>query len=146
MQGLEYTNLPENIKQVLGTSTKEIVNTIILDIINNSIDKDYILLSEEVYKAIVELKKFNYERIYSNAYTEEERKEYTQMFKVLFKKYLSDVKNNNAKSPIYYSYLNNMCDEYKKDNTTARIVIDYIAGMSDDFFIKQYNDIIKGVY
>ena len=31
-----------------------------------------------------------------------------------------------------------MSDEYKK-NTPARIVIDYLAGMTDEYILKQYN-------
>jgi dGTP triphosphohydrolase len=36
-----------------------------------------------------------------------------------------------------------MSDEYKNNNTNARIVIDYISGMTDDFFIDEYNSIQK---
>ena len=32
--------------------------------------------------------------------------------------------------------------EYKK-NSNERIVIDYIAGMTDDYTLKEYNKIIK---
>ena len=142
---ITFQDIPEKIRNVLGTSNKEIVNTIVLDIINNSINKDYILLSEDVFNAIVELKKFNQKNIYFKAYTEEEQKLYENMFEVLFDKYLKDIKNNNEKSPIYYSYLNNMCEEYK-DNTLERIVIDYLAGMSDEYFIKQYNLVLEGIY
>ena len=39
-------------------------------------------------------------------------------------------------------YLNNMSIEYKK-NSNERIVIDYIAGMTDDYTLKEYNKIIK---
>lgn len=36
---LKREDVPENIKNVLGTTNKEIVNTIILDIVANSFDK-----------------------------------------------------------------------------------------------------------
>ena len=143
---ITFDDIPETIKNVLGTSNKEIVNTIILDVINNSIGKNYLLLSKDVYHAIVELKKYNYANIYNYAYTDKEKEEYTKMFYVLFDKYMDDLKTNNENSPIHYSYLNNMCDKYKKDNSSVRIVIDYIAGMSDDYFIKQYKYIEEGVY
>ena len=35
-----------------------------------------------------------------------------------------------------------MDEEYKK-NTDARIVIDYIAGMTDDYFVREYNNNCK---
>ena len=143
---ISFKDIPENIKKVLGTSTKEIVNTITLDVINNSIGKDYLLLSEKVFQAIVDLKRFNYQNIYNLAYTEEEKMHYTEMFYVVFDKLLKDLQTNNQASPIIYSYYNNMCDEYKKDNSYERIVIDYIAGMSDEYFIKQYESIKEGIY
>ena len=32
-----------------------------------------------------------------------------------------------------------MCKEYKIENTKSRIVIDFISGMTDDFFVNEYN-------
>lgn len=43
----------------------EIVNTLILDIVNNSYNKPYIKLSKNVFNALQELIKFNYENIYN---------------------------------------------------------------------------------
>ena len=47
-------------------------------------------------------------------------------------------------SPINYSYLKHMVDDYKNNNTAKRIVIDYIAGMTDEYFIKEYERITNG--
>ena len=32
--------------------------------------------------------------------------------------------------------------DYIKNNSSIRIVLDYIAGMTDNYFIKEYNKII----
>ena len=63
------------------------------------------------------------------------------MFKTLFNKYLLDLNsfNKNTKIVKYYLAMN---EKYQK-NTYERIVIDYIAGMTDDFFLKEYNKISK---
>ncbi len=135
---LKKEDIPEKITNILGCSNKEIINTIIIDIINNSLNKNYIKLSDEIFNAIVALKKFNYENIYVKAYSKEKLAQIENMFNKLFHKYLNDLKNNNMDSLIYKSYLNYMNSEYKK-NTPARIVIDYIAGMTDDYIEKQYN-------
>lgn len=142
MNLLEWSDVPGNITRVLGFSNREIVNTLINDIIKNSKGKEYIMLSDEVYKAISDLKDFNYENIYNKAYTSEERKHLKEMINTLYNTYLSDLKNNNEDSNIIRSYLNNMSDEYKK-NKSERIVIDYIAGMTDDYTLKEYNKIIE---
>ena len=140
---LTRDELPEEITKILGNTTKDIVNTCIMDIINNSINKNYIKLSDEVYKAIVDLKKFNYEHIYNKALTTEEKEKLKRMFETLFDTYLLDLKENNKKSPIVNSYIANMKEEYLQNNSLNRIVIDYIAGMTDDYFVKEYKRITK---
>ena len=140
---LTREEIPDDIAKVLGTTTKEIVNTCVLDIINNSYDKNYIKLSDEVFEAIEKLKKFNYEHIYNKALSKREKDKLRHMFELLFDEYLKDIKENNSNSPIVNSFLENMCDEYKKNNTKERIVIDYIAGMTDDYLIREYKRITK---
>ena len=44
---VKFDDIPENVKKVLGTSNREIVNSVINDIIENSYDKNYIKLSDE---------------------------------------------------------------------------------------------------
>lgn len=142
---VSFENIPKNIREILGTNNREIVNTIIIDIIKNSYDKDYIKLSDEVYNAIVELKKYNYEEIYHKVYSKEEQENIRNMFRTLFNKYLNDLNNNNN-SIIYSKYLNKMCDEYKNNSSNVRIVLDYIAGMTDEYLIKQYELLEKEVH
>ena len=142
MNLLKWSDVPKSITSVLGFSNREIVNTIINDVINNSKGKKYIKLSDDVYKAISDLKDFNYKNIYAKAYTVEEKTMLKTMLNTLYETYMSDLENNNQDSNIIKSYLNNMSLEYKK-NSNERIVIDYIAGMTDDYTLKEYNKIIK---
>ncbi|MDD5865656.1 MAG: HD domain-containing protein [bacterium] len=142
MNLISFDKIPKEIVNVLGKNNREIVNTITTDIINESLDKNYIKMSDNVFNAIKKLKDFNYENIYSKAYSTEELNKIENMFRTLFKSYLNDLKTNNRKSTIFTSYLNNM-DEIYLQNTLERIVIDYIAGMTDDYFISQYNLIIN---
>ena len=140
---IDFSDIPLSIKENLGKSNREIVNTIVMDIINNSIGKDYIKLSDNVFKSIIELKKFNYENIYYKAYTEEEKDKLKLMLNTLFNKYMKDLENNNTDSNIIKSFLANMSDEYKNNNSNARIVIDYIAGMTDDYTLREYNNYLN---
>ena len=140
---LKSTDIPKEITEVLGNTNKDIVNTIILDIIKNSFNKNYLLLSDKVYYAIKNLKKFNYENIYYKANSKERLKEIKNMFETVFYYYLQDLNNNNYSSDIYKIFLNEMTDEYKEKNSNERIVIDYISGMTDDFFTTVYNTITR---
>ena len=136
---LKKEELPKEITSVLGNNNREIINTIVTDIISNSLNKPYLLLSDDVYKALKDLKNFNYKHIYDKANTKEQIKKYEEMFNFLFQFFLNDLENKNKDSIIYQDFLNNMNEEYRRKTKNTRIVIDYIAGMTDDYFIKQYN-------
>lgn len=136
------SDIPKNISSVLGTTNKEIVNTIILDIIENSLDKPYIKMSDKVFKAILDLKKFNYENIYNRANSKEELDFYEKGIESLFEKYVSDIINKKD-SDIYEYFLNYKSDIYLNNTSIERIVIDYIAGMTDNYLKRMIDDIEK---
>ena len=137
---LDRNEVPENIRKVLGTTNREIVNTIISDIISNSLDKPYIRMSDDVFKALFDLKKFNYEHIYSKSLTNDEYNFYYDKMKKLYLKYVDYVDNkdeNIKEAKIYGIFLNKMDNNYIKNNSSSRIAIDYIAGMTDEFFYRK---------
>ena len=61
------------------------------------------------------------------------------MFNDIYKSYLTDLETNNINSSICKVFLNEMNEEYKNNTSNERIVIDYISGMTDDFFVNEYN-------
>lgn len=132
-------DVPLSIREVLGFSNSDIVNTIVLDIVNNSVDKNYIKMSDKIFNALNELIDFNYKNIYLKANSEEEISNYELMFNKLFDLYFEHLEHNDIEEDIYTVFLNEMNDEYNISNSNARKVIDYISGMTDDFFMAQYN-------
>ena len=139
---IKKSDIPKEITDILGNSNRSIINTVILDIINNSINKNYIKLSSNIFNALNKLLKFNYENIYLKANSEEQINKYKDMFEALFNVYKTHLKNNKTDEDIYTLFINDMSSFYKK-NTENRIIIDYIAGMTDDFFISQYNKYVN---
>lgn len=135
---LDKSQIPESIQEILGNSNSSIIDTIVTDIINNSYDKPYISMSAKIYNAIQDLKDFNYEYIYKPAMSDEEKQEVKKMFTTLFETYLNDLNQKNMESSIYKDFINLMNDEYNNTTNNARKVIDYIAGMTDDYMTKQY--------
>ena len=131
------SDIPESIRDVLGDNNRDIVNTIVLDIINESIDKPYIKMSDKVYKALFALKKFNNENIYKYSMTKEELNYYEAGINKLYNIYLDDIKTNNKESDIYKIFLNHQDKRYLESTNIKRWVIDYIAGMTDDFLIRE---------
>ena len=134
--------IPREISSVLGVTNREIINTINVDLITNSLDKDYLCMSDNVFNAIKELKKFNYEHIYSKSNTKEMLDLYEDMFRKVFKHCLNDIKTNNRDGHIFTIFLDDMDEEYLSNTTDERKVIDYIAGMTDDFIVSEYNSIV----
>ena len=126
--------IPKSIKDVLGDNNPQIIATIIDDIINNSYGKPYIKMSDKVYRAIVDLKKFNYENIYNKANTKEELEYYNKGFNLLFDKYLKDIEYNNEESDIFKDFLKYKKEAYFNNTNSKRMVIDFLAGMTDDYF------------
>lgn len=136
------SDIPKEIRDVLGDNNRDIVNTIVLDIINESIDKPYIKMSDKVYNALFLLKKFNNDNIYSKSMTKEELDYYEKGINKLYHIYLEDIKSNNKDSIIYKIFIEHQDELYLKNTNIKRQVIDFIAGMTDDFLvreIKKYN-------
>lgn len=133
---ISIDDIPIDIKEVIGTNNREIINTIVCDIIDNSKDRPYIMMSDKIYSAINKLLKFNYEFIYNKSNTIEQVNRYKDMFNKLFNVYLNQLNNKDISQDIYILYLNGMSYDYITNNTNERIVIDYIAGMTDDFFLR----------
>ena len=134
---LKRSDIPKEIKEVLGDNNKEIINSIVLDIVENSYGKNAICLSKEVFEAVNALKNFNYKNIYDYANTKDELAYYKEGINKLYNFFLNDLNKNKEKSKIYELFLSNMNKDYIKNNDNKKIVIDFIAGMTDDYFINQ---------
>ncbi len=141
LEKIKVSEIPKNITKLLGTTNAEIMNNIIMDVIKNSFNKPCIEMSPEVYNAVIDLKKFNMENIYKKAVTSEQLKEYKDMFNKLYDVYLQAIKNNKHENDIYL-FLDNMCDDYKKETFKEQIVIDFISGMTDRYMEGQYKKYI----
>ena len=136
-------DIPEDIKRVLGTKNSEIMNSIILDIIENSFNKPYISMSDTVYRAIDKLKDFNMKNIYMKANTKEDVERYTRIFNELFDVYLVALNNSKKSNNIYETFLNNKNKEYVLNNKKEQIIVDYLSGMTDRFIESEYERYVK---
>lgn len=133
---LKKEDIPKEITDILGDNNSSVINTIINDIITNSLDKPYIEMSDKVFNALSNLKSFNFKHIYSIANSDDQIKEYKIMFNELFDLLVYQV-SNNIDSDINNIFLKDMTKQYLENTSTKRKVIDYIAGMTDDYFIHE---------
>lgn len=134
---LDRKDIPKEITKVLGCTNKDIINTIVIDIVKNSINKPYIKMSEKIYNALVKLKNFNYKNIYNKSLSKKEIEYFRQGMNKIYNKYLNDITSNNKESIIYTIFLNQQSDKYIKNTTPKRMIIDFIAGMTDDLFLAE---------
>lgn len=135
--------LDEDIAKELGTTNRQIMNSIILDIIDQSYNKPYIQMSDKIANMVVRLKKFNYDNIYKKANNEETLKYFNKVFNKLYILYKEALKNCDTSNDIYKVFLDNMSEEYLKNTKNEQIVIDYLSSMTDNYIIKQYEKYIK---
>ena len=138
---IKREDIPNEIISVLGSNNKEIINTIILDIIENSMDRPYIKMSDDVYRALFMLKEFNYSHIYKYSISEEDLEKYEIGMRSIYKKYLNDIENHNKDSIIYQIFLNYQSNRYLSSTNSKRMVIDFIAGMTDELFLKEIKNV-----
>lgn len=134
---LKREDIPESIVKVLGNKNSEIINNIVLDIIKNSYNKNEITFSDEVYNAVNELLKFNYAHVYKYANSEDELENYKTSINKLYYNLLEDLNTNKKNSSVYKNYLKDMDENYYKNTDNKKIIIDFIAGMTDDYFVDQ---------
>ena len=94
-------------------------------------------MSDKVYNSLFALKKFNNENIYKYSMTKEELDYYEIGINKLYHIYLEDIKSNNKESIIYKIFLNHQDKSYIESTNIKRQVIDFIAGMTDDFLVRE---------
>ncbi len=136
---IDSSALPINVRKALGSTNRDIINVLSSDIIENSYGKGYIAFSERIFEAFKTLKKFNYKKIYNCALINEQREKFKGMVRNLFDAYLEDLNKSDAKSSIFKDFIVHFPDSYIAENSLCRIVTDFIAGMTDQYFLKQYN-------
>lgn len=123
-------------KTVLGSSNREILTYFAQDIIQSSYDQDYIAMSEEAYEALTNLRKFNFQHIYIHPKLKVESKKIKSSYRILFETLLEDYAKNQENSYLWRSFLNNKNEKYLSQTSEVQKVIDYIAGMTDHYFIR----------
>jgi dGTPase len=139
---MKREDIPKDIIRVLGNNNSTIVDKLIRDLVVHSFDKPYISLSDDIYKALNDLMQFNNEKIYRNSQKMKEDSKIEKMFQTLFDVYIEQLNDKDELSLIYGEHLKHMDPEYMSKNTPAKIVVDYISGMTDSYFNNQFKDIV----
>lgn len=149
---IKREDIPKEITEVLGDTNSQIVNTLIMDVITNSLEKPYLTFSNEVFLSLINLKKWNYANIYDSDAARKNLDILEKAFNDLYDVYLNKVNGRkNIEIPEYatesektlYSFINNKTEEYKANTDIRRIIVDYMSGETDKFFLKECETYLK---
>ncbi len=134
---LDRRELPQNAVQCLGSTNGTIVYNLVTDMITQSTGKPFVTFSPKVSGALAELRDFNLQHIYLNPMIKPHAEKIKPLFELLFKSYFKALQKRNEDSIIFSQYLDDMSERYRQSFSPAEIVRDFIAGMTDDFFLNQ---------
>ncbi|MDE7452856.1 MAG: HD domain-containing protein [Clostridia bacterium] len=132
----------------IGSSNRDIIKNVVEDLVANSMDKPYLSLSPDVYDALKLTKDENYEKIYqSKQATAQYEDGVKPMFSRLYERFLDELDRGDKTSLIYLNYLNDgiisknykeLYGDKKTDLILNDVVCDFIASMTDDYFLEAY--------
>lgn len=134
---LERHELPDEVTDVLGITNGTIVYNLVTDVIRNSYRQPRVTFSLEVSGALQRLKAFNMDRIYTNPSIKKYTDKIEYLFEYLFSQYMRDIEAGREDSVIFLGFLKDMDDQYIRDHAPAEVVRDFIAGMTDKYFLRQ---------
>ncbi|MBN1931318.1 MAG: HD domain-containing protein [Desulfobacterales bacterium] len=137
LQMIRRSDLPVEAVKLLGNTNGTIIYNLVTDIIKNSFQNLHISFSLDVSDALKRLKDFNIENIYLNPKIKNFTDQIRRLFEMLFVTYLSDIEKENRSSVIFTNFLENMSEDYIENHCGAEIVRDFIAGMTDQYFLRQ---------
>lgn len=141
-------NSPEFTHGAIGVENAEIINNLTVNIVENSYGKDCLFMDEDIYNELKTAKKENNEFIYRNSKIDQLYNENIRpMINEIYYKLLDDIKNKRQESVLFkhhISFIENSRKYYTpeksySDEDPNQIVVDYIASMTDDYFIDLYN-------
>ncbi len=123
---LDEAELPRMPMQVLGARGAQRITTMINDMITASADSDVIRMSPAVWDGMMELRAFLFQNVYFSERAKAEEPKAHAVVQALFLHYLADP---DELPP----------DERPRDPALAvQAVVDYVAGMTDRFAIREY--------
>ena len=124
-------DIPDRFRKSLGGSTKERLDTLINDIIYQSIDSDEIHMSADIQKEMEDLRRFMYENLYTDSIAKIEEKKVPVLLKILYQ--------------YYEQHIDEMPDEYvqliSNGEAEPRVVCDYISGMTDPYAVQKFEEL-----
>lgn len=147
--------LPELVRERIGSTNSQIITSLINDLIVGANNKTGIGFSDEVFEAVELMSAFNYEHIYRSKILNGYTRYFSRLLNLIIdyleelyssyhlnEKGYADEKNMLAAG--FYNHISEMYPVYmEKEGSDRRMIIDYVAGMTDNFSLDSANEILK---
>jgi len=121
---IKKESIPKHCLDILGETHSQRINTMITDIIQNSLGKNTIQMSEEIYKVTMELRGFMFDNVYIGSAAKKEEQKAQHI--------VAEIYNHFIKHP---ELMPEEFQAFLKHSDVHRVVCDYIAGMTDRYAI-----------
>ena len=127
-----------------GIHNAEIIHNLMVNIVENSYGKPYIRLDDEHFAALKQAKADNYALIYKSEQVERDYEALRPMMTAMYERLLADLVEHRTDSPIYTHHIAHVnAAHYRRtqpyeQTDPNQIVVDYIASMTDDYFVDLY--------
>ena len=125
---ISNTDIPDEYIKLFGNNNSKRINSMILDIINNSFDKPSVAPSPEFEKGISGLRQYMFDNVYSSPIAKAEEHKAIEMIEFLYRYYTS----NPDKIPAEF---------LKMDSSVEQKTVDYISMMSDNYAVRCFTEI-----
>ena len=133
--------------RIIGRDNARIINNLTVDVINNSYGHSQVRMSETAFEDVKLAKRQNYERIYNTeGWRAGSGNVVSEMFEEMYERLLSDVIAGDERSPVYLHHAKKLAArsrsidarEYLTNTEPNQIVVDYLASMTDRYFMALY--------
>ena len=125
--------IPGEYTDILGHSLADRLNTMVHDIITNSENKNDIIMSPDIEKAMRQLREFMFRSVYTNQRAKSQEEQAERLLETLFSYYME--------------HLEKLPEEFRQrmellDEPSYRVVCDYIAGMTDRYAVAKFKELM----
>ena len=127
---LSVDDIPAELRQTLGQTHSERINTMVMSIIRASSDRPMIAMEDGIQKAADSLRAFLFDKVYRNPIAKGEESKAQDMLMYLFEYYVK----NPDKLPALYQ-------RRREIDSVERCACDFISGMTDRYAIEVYTDL-----
>lgn len=125
-------SLPKDLTDILGHTSSERINTMIIGIVKKSYGKPIVEMEKEIYEATMELRQYMFKTVYMDPVVKSEEVKIKRLLTELYKYYMEDLRRIPRNHLSLYE---------GRVHSDEDIVSDYIAGMTDTYAMKQIKNI-----